>query len=140
MADNKAFVSRKEARAGGMCLVFSYEFHGGDHRAYCKEVMEYDPEYYNDYSELLFLTCFDNRGEIDSKIEKHTKGWKVSRLSRVTAAILRVAVCEIFYIEEVDKAVAINEAVELAKDYENEESASFINGVLGGIVRDIEYA
>ena len=68
-------------------------------------------------------------------IEKYSHGWRVGRISKTAAAIIRCAMCEILYMPDIPNAAAINEAVELAKGYENDELVSFINGVLGGFVR-----
>ena len=61
---------------------------------------------------------------------------KKERLSRTTLAILRCAVCEILYLDDVPDSAAVNEAVELGKRYDTEQAASFINGVLGSFLRD----
>lgn len=74
-------------------------------------------------------------GELDQTIEANAKGWKLSRLSRMTTAVLRLAIYEMRYVDDVPAGVAINEAVELAKVYDTEEAASFINGVLGAVAR-----
>ena len=71
--------------------------------------------------------------EIDEKLNENSKGWPVSRMAKTDLAIARLAVCEIDYIESVPKAVAINEAVELAKSYGSEQSPKFINAILKNI-------
>lgn len=76
-----------------------------------------------------------NEAELDVIIEKYSKGWKLNRLSRITIAILRLALYEIEYVEDVPAGAAINEAVELAKNYASEDAAAFINGILGSYVR-----
>lgn len=68
--------------------------------------------------------------EIDKSIEKYLKGWKLNRISKVNLSILRLAVYEILYREDIPVSVSINEAVELAKKYESEEAGSFVNGLL----------
>lgn len=75
--------------------------------------------------------------EIDAQIESHANGWKKERLGKAELAILRVALYEMFY-DEVPDAVAINEAVELAKAYAPEQAPKFINGILGKIEREKE--
>ena len=76
-----------------------------------------------------------HRGELDAYIEKYARGWKADRISRTASAVLRCAMSEILWMPEVPDAAAINEAVELAKKYEDADTVSFINGVLGGFVR-----
>lgn len=73
--------------------------------------------------------------EIDKLIEFHTTGWKKERIARVDLAIIRLAIYEIVFNNEVPDSVAANEAIELAKKYSTEESGSFVNGVLGKIIR-----
>jgi N utilization substance protein B len=74
--------------------------------------------------------------EIDAEIEKNLKGWKIGRISKVALAILRVAVCEMRYNPNIPVGASINEAVELAKRYGDEESPAFVNGVLGSVARE----
>ncbi len=75
----------------------------------------------------------DKKSEIDALIEENAVGWKLQRLSGVTLAIMRVAVYEMLYIDDVPFSVAINEAVELAKKYDHDKSPKFINGILNTI-------
>ena len=75
--------------------------------------------------------------EIDQLIESKLKNWKLSRISKVSLSILRVAVYELKYMDDVPTNVSINEAVELAKQYANEDDYSFINGVLGAIAKEL---
>ncbi len=71
--------------------------------------------------------------EIDELLNLHTTGWKTTRMNKVDLTILRLAVYEIKWDEDVPAGVAINEAVELAKKYSSDEGPSFVNGVLGKI-------
>ena len=88
-----------------------------------------------EYIRTLVGLVFAHRVELDAYIEKYAKGWKVGRISKTAAAIIRTAMCEILYMPDVPNAAAINEAVELAKGYEDEDVVAFINGVLGGFIR-----
>ena len=74
--------------------------------------------------------------EIDARIDEFSHKWSRNRISRVALAVLRLAVYEMLYEEDIPVSVAINEAVELAKKYGGDEDSSFVNGVLGGISRD----
>lgn len=76
--------------------------------------------------------------EIDQKIEEKAKGWALGRLPKSDLTILRLAVFEILFDEDVPNGVAINEAVELAKLYGGDKSYRFINGVLASIVKELE--
>lgn len=74
--------------------------------------------------------------EIDTQISEHSKGWKIDRIGKEELAILRLAVYEALYDEDIPVGVAVNEAVELGKKYGAEGGASFINGMLGNIVNE----
>ena len=87
-----------------------------------------------EYIRTKYAAIAEKVGMIDEKINASVTGWKTSRMGKVDLTILRLAVYEIEWDEEVPQGVAINEAVELAKRYGGEESPSFINGVLGKIV------
>ncbi|MGO3146560.1 MAG: transcription antitermination factor NusB [Leucobacter sp.] len=76
----------------------------------------------------------DHREEIDELIASYAQGWTIDRMPNVDRAILRLASWEILHNPEVPAAVAINEAVGLAKEYSTEDSSRFVNGVLGRIV------
>ncbi len=73
--------------------------------------------------------------ELDQYIEKYAKGWKFERIPLVAAAVMRLAMYEILYMPDIPNAASINEAVEIAKKYENEDVVRFINGILGAFVR-----
>lgn len=96
---------------------------------------EYPEKKQREYISRLLLTADDYKIQIDKLIEKYAQGWKVERISKTAMAALRCAVCEIAYMDDIPAASAINEAVELAKGFDEPETVSFINGVLGGIMR-----
>ena len=76
--------------------------------------------------------------DIDGVIEKNLKGWSKQRISKVSLALLRMAVCEMKYFDKVPVSVSINEAVEICKVYGSDEDKGFINGILGSIAREKE--
>lgn len=88
-----------------------------------------------EYIRALVSLVSEHRAELDARIEKYSSGWKAERISKTAMAIMRAAMCEILYMPEIPDAAAINEAVELAKRYEERDTAAFINGVLGSFVR-----
>ena len=77
----------------------------------------------------------DNIEEIDSFIEQYSEGWKIKRIAKVDLSILRIALYEILYIEDMPPQVSINEAVEVAKEYGTDESSKYINGLLGTFMK-----
>ncbi len=74
--------------------------------------------------------------ELNHYIEKYSVGWKLNRISHICGCIMRICMYEIMYMDDIPAAVSINEAVDLAKKYESDESASFINGILGAFMRN----
>lgn len=76
--------------------------------------------------------------QIDQFIIKNSKDWTIERMSKIDLAIMRVAIYEILYREDIPASVSINEAVELAKRYSHEDAGSFINGILGSIYSESE--
>ncbi len=96
---------------------------------------EYPEKKQQEYISRLVTTAYDYRIQIDKLIEKYAQGWKPERMSKTAMSILRCAVSEIMYMDDIPASAAINEAVELAKGYDEPETVSFINGILGGIMR-----
>lgn len=90
---------------------------------------------YLDYILNLSSLVIEKREEIDAYIERYAKGWRPERISKTALAVLRCAICEILYLEDVPASAAINEAVELSKNYDEPDTVAFINGVLGSFVR-----
>ena len=86
------------------------------------------------YSKELFAALSQHLVDIDKEIGEHSIKWKTDRMPAVDLAILRLALTEIHYTENIPVSVSINEAVNMAKKFSTEKSASFINGVLGKIV------
>lgn len=76
--------------------------------------------------------------ELNEIIGKYSIGWDVSRISRLTRAIMQLAIFEIQNVEDVPTGVAISEAVRLAKKYDGEDTRSFVNGILGSFARSLE--
>ena len=88
-----------------------------------------------EYIEWIRREIAEHAEELDRIIAEHAQGWAIDRLDKVDLSILRLAVCEMRYREDVTTAIAINAAVELAKAYATDNSPSFINGVLGAIAK-----
>ena len=79
-----------------------------------------------------------NRTEdLNAEIQKYSIGWDVSRISRLTRAIMQLAIFEILYVEDVPTGVAVSEAVRLAKKYDGDDTGAFVNGILGSFARSL---
>jgi len=93
------------------------------------------PETEAEYIRNKYGLIMDKLPEIDEQINKAAKGWTVNRIAKVELAILRLAVYEILFDEEIPVGVAIDEAVDLAKKFGQDGASSFVNGILAGVVR-----
>lgn len=133
-------MTRKEARENCFKLLFEYEVQkltAEDALALFYE-LNGDAGSQTEYINSTVNCTIENVEKIDAVIEEFSKGWKVSRLAKVTLAVLRVAICEILYKDDIADSIAINEAVEIAKIYNDEKSAKFVNGVLASVHRSKE--
>lgn len=89
------------------------------------------------YAREIVDGIVDNQDEIDEQIVANARDWKIERMPAVDRALLRIGVWEILHNDEVPTAVAINEAVELAKEFSTDDSGAFVHGVLGRIARTV---
>lgn len=131
-------MGRSELREHIFRILFRIEFQPKEEMeeqlALYLEELESAKDTEKEYIRAKYAAIAEKVEMIDEKINASVTGWKTSRMGKVDLTILRLAVYEIEWDEEVPQGVAINEAVELAKRYGGEESPSFINGVLGKIV------
>ena len=131
-------MGRSELREHIFRILFRIEFQPKEEMeeqlALYLEELESAKDTEKEYIRTKYAASAEKVEMIDEKINASVTGWKTSRMGKVDLTILRLAVYEIEWDEEVPQGVAINEAVELAKRYGGEESPSFINGVLGKIV------
>lgn len=129
-------MTRRESRELAFILVFEKSFQEDVTVVELIEnALELELFPQNSFAETLARKVYENIDEIDSTIEENLVGWSAKRISKVSRAILRIAVCELLYSENMPVGVAINEAVEIAKKYSTTEDASYINGVLGSIAK-----
>ncbi len=133
-------MKRRELREHVFELVFRVEFNSPDEmpeqlRLFF-EGLEALEEKDQLYMEEKYARIMDKLPEIDARIGETAQGWKLSRLAKVDLAILRLAVYEMKYDEDVPVGVAINEAVELSKKFGGDESPAFINGILGKLGKE----
>lgn len=138
MENNKKLTNRRQEREEAFILVFERMFKDDESEEVFDSAVEARDASIKEFTKLLTNGVYDNLEAIDELIEKNLKGWSKNRISRVALTLLRIAVFEIVYVEDVPTNVSINESVELCKKYATEQDASFLNGVLGGVVRSIQ--
>ena len=131
-------VSRRELREQIFKMLFRIEFHEGmEMEEQMQLFLEEEEEISKEDSEYIrnkYENIVEHLEEIDASVNEKAKGWKTSRMAKVELSLIRLAVYEIQYDEDIPAGVAINEAVELAKKYGADSSPAFINGVLAKFV------
>ena len=131
-------MTRREIRENIFKMLFRVEFHDEhdfmeQYNLFEEELGELNEEK-RAYIKSKCKEIFEHINEIDAAINGVVKGWKTTRMGKVDLSIIRLAVYEMKYEESIPDKVAINEAVELAKQYGTDDSPSFINGVLAKLV------
>ncbi|PEM47947.1 N utilization substance protein NusB [Bacillus toyonensis] len=126
-------MKRRTARERAMQVLYQMDITGELEPKVAVENTLDEGEETNEFLESLVVGFVDNKEEIDAAIRQNLKKWKLERISIVDRSILRVAVYEMKYMEEIPHNVTINEAIEIAKTFGDEESRRFINGVLSNI-------
>lgn len=132
-------MDRKKAREYAFTVLFQYKFQPeevGDILA--DFFLEHDAQNQGEYIGDIVSGVVKKINEIDSKITEFSRGWTIDRINAVSLAALRLGTYEILYREDVPPAVAVNEAVNLTREYSGEEAIGFVNGVLGSIQRQYE--
>lgn len=131
-------MSRKKARVAQMQVLFQMDLNN-EYSLDSLNIFLENNELENDENEYLKTTIpviLENLEEIDKIISQHLEGWSFRRLAKTDKAIIRIAVYEFLFREDIPKEVAINEAISIAKNFGNSDSYKFINGVLGSIYRN----
>lgn len=135
-------MSRKVAREYAFKIIFAENFQNEEvnpeeiilalekETESIEDITKEDMEYIKDVTNGVYT----NITLLDEKIEKHLKGWTMDRICKTDLSILRLAIYEILYREDIPDKVSVNEAVELAKMFSEDSSPSFVNGVLAGIL------
>lgn len=127
-------MTRRESREAALCLIyeqsFSPEISTDEIIEKAKEIRE---EKISEFATQLFNGVCEKKQNIDLRITSSAENWSIDRISRVSLSIIRLAAYEILYAGT-EKQIAVNEALELARKYDDEKAVSFINGVLAGII------
>lgn len=134
-------MTRREAREHVMKLLFQKDFVEEDE--YESQAVDYLERFEikeKDHGFILgeYNGAIAHQEKIDEIIAESSKKWKTNRMAKLDLTILRLAVYEMYYEEDIPNNVAINEAVELAKKYSGDESPAFVNGLLANVIRDIK--
>lgn len=117
-------MNRRQAREEAFKLLFQFEIN--------EQSFDLNRLPSNYFQEVV-ANCMEKSDDIDQQIRKYALNWTLERIAPVEKTILRIAIYEIIYMDEIPKAVSINEAVELAHKYGDDNSSKFINGILSKV-------
>jgi N utilization substance protein B len=138
-------MTRREAREAVFCLLFETEFHKDqtpeEIYALSAENREFDlPENGRQvsYIKSTYFGVLEKLSELDAVISGHSNGWRADRIAPVSRNLLRLCVYEMKYVADVPSAVAIDEAIELVKKFDEEKARAFVNGILNSIKSELE--
>ncbi len=134
-------LNRHDSREAVLGLVFENEYgvYEDKQEMYANALVARDIEE-NEYIKTVFFGIVEKAEELDAYIEKYAKGRKLSRIAKVAKSIMRIAIYEMLYIDSIPASVSINEAVELIKQYDDEKTKGFVNGVLNSVKEEIANA
>lgn len=132
-------VSRRQARECAVKLLYGYEFsreaEAGDFFDLgCSEYEMISDE----FAKKLFIAAVTHLDDIDRLISENASGWKINRISKMTLAILRLCICEMKYFDDIPLPVSMNEAIELAKEFDDDSSHAFINGIINSVSEKLQ--
>lgn len=132
-------MNRTKAREYAFILFFEYKFQPEEILDILEDfIKEYNPGAQEQYIRKAVGGLKENCEYIDGIIEQFATGWTVSRMSAVSLSVLRLAVCEMLYFEDIPAIVSLNEAIAIGKIYGGDECAPFLNGVLSGIMNNFK--
>ncbi len=127
-------MTRHDMRTNVFLLLFEEIFFPNETEALLETAEQTDIVTLSPTVEAMFRGAVEHKDELDNIISKHLVRWSITRISKVSLAVLRLAVYELAILSEIEPPIVINEAVELTKEYASKEDASFVNGVLGSVV------
>ena len=131
-------MSRRKSREQAFALLFEKSFNDAPVMELAEGAQDARECIIEPFALSLAQGAEEKMAELDARIDLHSHKWSRERISRVSLAVLRLAIYEMLYEDSVPVSVAINEAVELAKRYGGEEDSSFVNGILGSVSRESE--
>ncbi|HET7615480.1 MAG TPA: transcription antitermination factor NusB [Bacillales bacterium] len=127
-------MNRRTARKKAVQSLFQVDIGGSDAHEAIENILDED-ELADNFLNTLVHGTIEKKEEIDPVIEKHLEHWNMTRIGNVDRCVLRMAVYELMFLEDVPRNVTLNEAVELAKMFGGEQSGRFVNGVLSKIAQ-----
>ncbi len=130
-------LTRREEREQAFILLFEKSFNAETEISELYEIaVENEVVADSEFIKKLSSKAVENQEAIDAIIEKNSVKWKMSRISKVALAVMRLAICEMLYFDDIPVGVSINEAVELCKKYASKDDYTFVNGILSSVAKE----
>jgi len=131
-------MTRKNARKAAFELLFESGFRNDEKAIDIFDISSENRELEEDiYLRGIFFGVLEHLEDIDAAIGKHSRGWKPERISRVSRTVLRIAVYEMLYIDDIPARVSINEALDLCREFDEDKARPFVNGVLNAVMETL---
>ncbi len=131
-------MSRRSIRESVFKLVYETDICGEVNDLTVNEMTQNINDDEKRYFDKVFYGIVENRQKIEDIIKKYARAYNYDRLYKVDKALLFVAIYEILYMDDIPYSVSVNEALEIAKIYSTEKSASYINGILASVIKNME--
>lgn len=128
--------ARGKARKRALDVLYAAEMRGEQPVEALERTIEAGDGPTNDYTSVLVHGVAEHQARIDELLGTYAQGWTLTRMPAVDRNVLRLGVYELLYVEDVPDGVAVSEAMNLVRDLSTDDSPSFVNGLLGSIVRD----
>lgn len=133
--------TRREAREEAFKLIFQAETNNDDMEFLIEHMLDETPESVDNmpYIRQTVYGVADKKEELEADVSANlSDGWDIGRIPKVALCVMKLAIYEIKYVDDVPEKVAVNEAIEIEKKYDTPECSAFVNGVLGGFLRKYE--
>lgn len=131
---------RRKAREGVLEALFAQQFSEDKPELVLSRILESNTEreQNNKFIELLYFSVIENYKWADVLITEHLQNWEFNRVAKIDRLLLRMGICEIFFLDDIPPKVSISEMVEISKIYSTDDSPSFINGILDAVYKDYQ--
>ena len=131
---------RRKAREGVLEALFAQQFSEDKPELVLSRILESNTErkQNNEFIELLYFSVIENYKWADVLITEHLQNWEFNRVAKIDRLLLRMGICEIFFLDDIPPKVSISEMVEISKIYSTDDSPSFINGILDAVYKDYQ--
>lgn len=135
---NNSYINRHQEREFALQRLYAVEFNDEPWEKQIEQLDENSRKKATGYVSDLIIKYLESKKDVDKEICKKLKNWDFQRVAMIDKIILRMAIAELLYFQEIPPEVSINEAIELAKKYSTDHSGKFINGVLDAIYKKLK--